>query len=105
MVQAINLGNVASDAFLVPPENQLATEYRAITYRYASTGSYQGPYEVAIVGVYDATDVSVTLRGPSAVTLLFEGNIYSSGETISFTLNKYKTAQVRNLICICTCDC
>ena len=94
VVQAINIGNVAADGVSVPPVSLLGKVYVAVTYKLASSSSYQGPYEIGIVAAYPNTEVQVTLQGPQVVSVNFDGTSYSNGDRISTPLEQYETAQV-----------
>ena len=97
MVQCINAGNQASDAFRVPPVSQLGYVHVAMMYKFTPSSSYQGPYEIAVVATQaTTTDVQIWLSGPESISLSFDSTTgYINGDVITFSLQQYEIGQVK----------
>ena len=62
-VQAGSINHLSSDTFLALPSHVLGTSYYAMTYLFGgdTTQHHQGPAELAVVGVFDKTKITIQL--------------------------------------------
>ena len=97
MVQAANLNDLSSDAFLVLPTPSLGTEYIVMSYVFTgrSTGQQQGPSTVAIIAL---EDLHLIIEFPSGNDVDPElDNYLKGGNDLDEDLKQYDAFLVRVL--------
>ena len=97
MVQAANLNDLSSDAFLVLPTSSLGTEYIVMSYVFTgrSTGQQQGPSTVAIIAL---EDLHLIIEFPSGNDVDPElDNYLKGGNVLDKELEQYDAFLVRVL--------
>lgn len=79
---AVNKASATTDAFVVFPVDTLGDEYYVITWNERS--------QFMIIATEDNTEVTITV-GRSGTSIIFSGQVYSSGMSLTFTMNKFQT--------------
>ena len=91
-VQGVNKAVGATDSFLALPVSALGTEYYAVCY--VADGDLN---QVAVVAAHDGTTVRFVLPTEHYVFIDYNGETYSSGETITVDLDELDTLQVQSI--------
>ncbi|XP_052252894.1 uncharacterized protein LOC127859481 isoform X5 [Dreissena polymorpha] len=87
-----NKETTSNDVYLGLPVDALGMDYYTVSH-----SPPENMAEIGIAGTEDGTTVSITLpagHGPLSVT--FQGKTYHEGETISVTLDRFKTLQLQS---------
>lgn len=88
---AVNKVSSSCDAYLALPVDVLGLEYYTVSW---FPSSYY--CQVVVIGVEDATSVSVKLSSHlGTYTVVYEGITYGQGQTITTTLQKYQMLQLQ----------
>ena len=89
VVYGTNVEKYSNDAFLGFPVDVLGNSYYAVSH-YPT--DYEG--EILVVGVYDSTNVTITLGTHSEINVKYNRNRYYSNDVIEVSLNRLDTFQV-----------
>ena len=90
VIYGVNKAGYSNDAFLGLPVNVLGTDYYAITYDPATEQT-----QVMVIGTEDSTAISIALPTSMNGNVQYSGT-HTSGDTITDSLDRFDTLQIRN---------
>ena len=95
VVYGTNVEQYSNDAFLAFPVDVLGNDYYTVSH-YPSTMEC----EFMLVGVYDSTNVNITLGTHFAIDVEYNGVHYYNRSVMSVSLDRLETFQVILIFCI-----
>lgn len=91
MLYAADVQINSADAFLVYPTEVLGTEYMNVIFNQTSTSYFSS---LGAVALYDLTTVEIDPPPYGSVT--YDGAVYTFGQKITVSLNKYELLQIQS---------
>ncbi|XP_063442674.1 uncharacterized protein LOC134722971 [Mytilus trossulus] len=85
---ASNMQSNGGDSYIIYPIAVLSTEHVSVNLK-TKSGSYHSV--TAVIAIADQTVVDISL--PAGAVVVFDGTKYTSGNTLSMSLNKYEVFQ------------